>query len=70
MLKGYMLAKQGRAGEARDVLKVLEAVARDRYVPPSRFALVHAGLGEREAVFDWLERAYAARDVGLIIPAG
>ena len=29
-------------------------------------ALVHAGLGEREAVFEWLDKAYAARDVHLI----
>jgi hypothetical protein len=29
-------------------------------------ALVHAGLGERDAVFEWLERAYSARDVHLL----
>jgi serine/threonine-protein kinase len=26
---------------------------------------VHAGLGDRNAVFDWLNRAYTARDVHL-----
>jgi TolB-like protein/DNA-binding winged helix-turn-helix (wHTH) protein/tetratricopeptide (TPR) repeat protein len=65
-LRGYMFAKQGHASEARDVLRALEAVARDKYVPPSRVAMVHAGLGEREAVFDWLEKAYVVRDVNLI----
>jgi len=64
-LKGYLLAKLGRAEEARDVLRMLEAVSRDRYVPPYAMALVHAGLGEREAVFDWLNKAYSARDVHL-----
>ena len=29
-------------------------------------ALVHAGLGERDAVFEWLDKAYDARDVHLI----
>ena len=29
-------------------------------------ALVHAGLGEREQAFEWLSRAYTARDVHLI----
>ena len=29
-------------------------------------ALVHAGLGDREAVFEWLDKAYDARDVHLI----
>lgn len=64
--RGYVLAKAGRTAEAREVLKTLEAVARDRYVPPYAMALVHAGLGDRDAVFEWLDRAYAARDVHLI----
>jgi hypothetical protein len=29
-------------------------------------ALVHAGLGELENVFEWLDRAYAVRDVHLV----
>jgi hypothetical protein len=29
-------------------------------------ALVHAGLGEDERVFEWLDRAYAQRDVHLM----
>jgi TolB-like protein/DNA-binding winged helix-turn-helix (wHTH) protein/Flp pilus assembly protein TadD len=65
-LRGYILAKIGRANEAREVLRRLEADARERYVPPFAMALVNAGLGEREAVFEWLDKAYAARDVHLI----
>jgi TolB-like protein/Flp pilus assembly protein TadD len=64
--RGYVLAKAGRTAEAREVLKTLQTAARDRYVPPYAMALVHAGLGEREAVFEWLERAYSVRDVHLI----
>jgi hypothetical protein len=37
-----------------------------RYVPPYALALVHAGLGDADAAFEWLERAYAARDVHLM----
>ena len=37
-------------------------------------ALMNAGLGDPQAVLDWLEKAYAARDVHLIflpvIPSG
>ncbi|PYQ18602.1 MAG: hypothetical protein DMF81_24440 [Acidobacteria bacterium] len=64
--RGHLLAKLGRVDEARDVLRTLEAVSRDRYVPPYALAFVHAGLGERDAVFEWLDRAYEARDVHLI----
>lgn len=65
-LRGYVLAKSGRVNEARQVLALLEAVARERYVPPYASALVRAGLGERDAVFEWLENAHAERDVHLI----
>lgn len=64
--RGHLLAKVGRTSEAREVLKTLEGVSRERYVPPYAMALVHAGLGERDAAFSRLEEAYAARDVHLI----
>jgi tetratricopeptide (TPR) repeat protein len=65
-LRAYVLAKAGRANEARELLTTLEAVSHDRYVPPYAMALVHAGLDEGEAVFEWLTQAYAARDVHLV----
>ena len=65
-LRGYILGKTGRAAEARDVLTTLQTAARERYVPPYAIALVHAGLGETDAVFESLERAYLERDVHLI----
>ena len=65
-LRGYVLARAGRSAEARDVLTTLEVAARDRYVPAYAIALVHAAAGDRDAVFESLERAYEARDVHLI----
>jgi Flp pilus assembly protein TadD len=65
-LKGYLLAKGGRTSGAQEILRQLESDSRDRYVPPGAMALVHAGLGEREAMFEWLAKAYDARDVHLI----
>jgi tetratricopeptide (TPR) repeat protein len=65
-LRGYILAKTGRVAAAREVLRALEARSRERYVPPFATALVHTGLGDERAVFDALDRAYAARDVHLI----
>ena len=65
-LRGYVLAKAGRANEARALLTTLETVSLKRYLPPYALALVQAGLGEREAVFDSLEKAYTAHDVHLM----
>ncbi|BCS35619.1 hypothetical protein TBR22_A48530 [Luteitalea sp. TBR-22] len=65
-LHGYTLAKAGRTTEARAVLSSLEARSREQYVPPYAMALIHAGLDERASAIDWLERAYAVRDVHLI----
>jgi serine/threonine-protein kinase len=58
---GEAYALAGRAGEAREVLRKLHALARERYVSPYHFAYVHAGLGEQDEAMDWLEKAYEQR---------
>jgi TolB-like protein/Tfp pilus assembly protein PilF len=62
-LRGYICAKLGKTKEAHEVLSTLEAVSRERYVPPYATALVHVGLGQHDTALDWLERAYDAHDV-------
>jgi TolB-like protein/DNA-binding winged helix-turn-helix (wHTH) protein/Tfp pilus assembly protein PilF len=64
--RGHVLARQGRTAEARDILRTLESLSRERYVPPYLIALVHLGLGERDAAFASLDRAYQARDIHLV----
>ncbi len=64
-LRGYISAKAGRIREAHEVLDVLRAVARERYVPPYATALIHAGLGEHDLALDGLVRAFEVRDVHL-----
>ena len=65
-LRGYILAKSGRTNQAEAVLRTLQGIARERYVPPYAMALVYAGLGQSDPVFDWLDRAYLVRDVHLV----
>jgi tetratricopeptide (TPR) repeat protein len=66
-LRGYLFGKLGRIGEALEVLNTLEAVSRERYVPPYATALVLVGLGRHDQALDWLDRAYAAHDVHLLL---
>jgi hypothetical protein len=44
----------------------LQHLSKQAYVPPYWMALVHADLDEKDAAFDWLERAYGDRDVWLV----
>jgi TolB-like protein/Flp pilus assembly protein TadD len=64
--RGYILARTGMTEAAREVLSTLEAVGRERYVPPYALALVYAGLGQLDEMFLWLRRAYEARDVHFV----
>ncbi len=64
-LRGYIFARTSRASEARQLLQMLEAAARERYVPPYATALIYAGLGEHDQALNWLDRAFDIRDVHL-----
>lgn len=65
-LLGHALGVAGRREEAKQALRTLEDLARQRYVSALPFAMVHLGLGDREASLDWLERAYAERSGRLV----
>ncbi|MGB7926182.1 MAG: tetratricopeptide repeat protein [Pyrinomonadaceae bacterium] len=63
---GHALALSGQSDEARRILIDLKELARQRYVSAYNIAIVHAGLGEKEAALDWLVKAYHNRDVWLV----
>lgn len=65
-LQIYILAKTGRDDEARQTVTALEQTATSRYVPPYAIALGYLGLQQADAMFQWLDRAYDARDVHLV----
>jgi TolB-like protein/tetratricopeptide (TPR) repeat protein len=66
-LRGYVMAKRGRTRDTRELLHTLEGISRERYVPSYAFALLYAGLGEPEPALEWLERAYDAHDVHIVL---
>ncbi|MGD8868344.1 MAG: tetratricopeptide repeat protein [Gemmatimonadales bacterium] len=62
---GHVYAVTGRRPEALEMLQRLEAEATRRYVPPAEFAVLHAGLGNTDIAFEWLEESYRQRDATL-----
>ena len=58
---GGALFRQGRAGEAHDVQRELEARAKAGYVSTAAFVILHALLGNVDEAIDWLEKARAER---------
>ncbi|MEE9162213.1 MAG: tetratricopeptide repeat protein, partial [Candidatus Neomarinimicrobiota bacterium] len=63
---GYAYGLAGRDREARELLNELRAAAETQYVPAISMAAIHMGLGERDAVFKWLDKAYKERHHYLI----
>jgi len=62
---GHAYAVAGKVTRARNVLAALRTAAATSYVPSYYFAVVHAGLGERDQALRYLERAYEERSTVL-----
>lgn len=54
--------RAGRRERALQILRELRGRSRGQHISPFYFALVHAGLGERQQTIDWLEIAYRQRE--------
>jgi len=65
---GYTYAVSGRTEEAQKILKQLEERGKREQVPPYCFALIHAGLGNKDHALDWLQKGYEMKDdlLGLV----
>ncbi len=58
----YGYGRTGRSEEARGLLELAREAAAAGYVPASTFFMGHIGLGERDAAFEWMDRAVETRD--------
>jgi DNA-binding winged helix-turn-helix (wHTH) protein/TolB-like protein len=71
-LLGHAYAVSGKTKEARQVLSDLHDLSESReagsrrYVSPYTIAAIHAGLGDKDQAFKWLEQANEERDVWLM----
>jgi len=63
---GYAYAISSDKNQARAVLRSLENQASTQYVDPYAFAVVYAGLGDKDKGFMWLERANEDRDCWIV----
>jgi serine/threonine-protein kinase len=61
-LLGHALAAANRRDEALAILRELNDRAKDQYVAAYPVAAIHAALGEPDAAFSWLNKAYDERD--------
>ena len=62
---GYIYAVAGEDEQARTILNELTETSLGTYAPPSSIAMIYAALGEGDQAFEWLEKAYAQRDLYL-----
>jgi len=62
---GHAYAVSGNRSEAQKVLDELEQLSKRSYVPPDNIALVYLGFGKKNLTFEYLEKAYEDRSVGL-----
>jgi serine/threonine protein kinase/Tfp pilus assembly protein PilF len=63
---GYACAVAGKRAEAQKVLDELKALAQGRFAFAFPIARIHAALGEKDQAFEWLRKACAERDSGVI----
>jgi hypothetical protein len=58
---GYSHARLGERSAALRIIEELTAAAKHSFVPALLFALVYAGLEDKDQAFSWLEKAYEER---------
>jgi TolB-like protein len=64
--RGYIYALQGRRSEALRIADELQQASMRMYVDPVYVAEIHAGLGDADAAFMWLEKAYDQHSTGML----
>jgi serine/threonine protein kinase len=62
---GITYAEMGRTAEAKEVMNELIEQSKHRYVSPIELARICFTIGENDQGFQWLEKAYEGREVGL-----
>jgi tetratricopeptide (TPR) repeat protein len=57
-LLAYGYAMAGRSDEAMKILNEQKRLAKRGYISPYNFAVIYAGLGDKDKAFEYLNKAY------------
>jgi len=72
-LHAYLYADAGRLfqqqkyDQALAVIEELKERSKQRYISPTIIAFIYGGMGDKDAAFDLLEKAYKGRDFLLVL---
>ncbi len=67
LMKAYVHASQGDKEKARNLLSEVEEHFREEVLSPYRVGIVHFLIGDSDAGFDWLDRAYDGHDPNIML---
>jgi TolB-like protein len=62
---GLAYAVSGKKGLTQKLAEQFKEAAKKRYIPPTYFGMLFAGLGDRDKALEWLDKAYQQRADGL-----
>jgi TolB-like protein len=62
---GLAYAVSGKKGLTLKLADQFKAAAKKRYIPPTYFGMLFAGLGDKDKALEWLEKAFQERADGL-----
>jgi len=65
-IAAYASAVSSNRTEAQAILTRLKSLPSQRYVDPYEIAIVYSGLGENDAVIEWLERTYREHSISVV----
>jgi len=62
---GLAYAVSGRKDQTQKMAETFKTAAKKRYIPPTYFGMLCAGLGDKDKALEWLEKAFQERADGL-----
>ena len=64
---GFVYGMAGKTAEARDILAKLQALSQRRYISGIYFAIIYAGLKDKQHTVQYLNEAFQSRQPGLVL---